>query len=226
MRVYAAGHRVRDRPITMVGNTGTYLDSPFHRYADGDDLAGLPLERLVGLPAVVVAPERRAATRHHRRRPRRPAGARLRRAAAHRLGPALRHSRLRRRRAVPHRGRTASLIDQGVVLVGIDSVNIDDTESGGARPAHTLLLGAGMLVVEHLTALDRLPTLGCRFTAAPPRVRGFGTFPVRAFAELPVDEDCRPPAARPACAPRTRRSAPGGRARRACAPGRDHQGRS
>ncbi len=119
---------------------------------------------------------------------------------------------------------TAYLVDQGAVLVGIDSVNIDDTESGGARPAHTLLLGAGILVVEHLTALDRLPTLGCRFTAAPPRVRGFGTFPVRAFAELPVAP--ARPAARPACAPRTRRSAPVGRARRACAPGRDRQDRS
>ena len=67
---------------------------------------------------------------------------------------------------------------------GIDSLNIDDTESGGERPAHSLLLGAGVHVVEHLTNLGDLPPRGARFTAAPPAVEGFGTFPVRAFAEL------------------------------------------
>jgi arylformamidase len=72
------------------------------------------------------------------------------------------------------------------VLVGIDSLNIDDTESGGERPAHTVLLGAGVHVVEHLTRLGDVPETGARFTAAPPAVEGFGTFPVRAFAELPV----------------------------------------
>ena len=78
------------------------------------------------------------------------------------------------------------LIDAGAVLVGIDSVNIDDTESGGERPAHSLLLGAGVHVVEHLTNLGSVPPRGARFTAAPPAVEGFGTFPVRAFAELPA----------------------------------------
>ena len=70
--------------------------------------------------------------------------------------------------------------------MGIDALNIDDTESGGERPAHSILLAAGMHVVEHLTALERVPVRGARFTAVPPRVEGFGTFPVRAFAELPV----------------------------------------
>jgi kynurenine formamidase len=76
------------------------------------------------------------------------------------------------------------LVVAGALLVGIDSVNIDDTESGGERPAHTLLLGAGVHVVEHLTNLGALPPRGARFTAAPPAVEGFGTFPVRAFAQL------------------------------------------
>ena len=76
--------------------------------------------------------------------------------------------------------------DAGAALVGIDSVNIDDTESGGERPGHTLLLGAGVHVVEHLTNLAALPPRGARFTAAPPAIEGFGTFPVRAFAELPA----------------------------------------
>ena len=70
-------------------------------------------------------------------------------------------------------------------LVGIDSLNIDDVESGGERPAHSLLLGAGVPVVEHLTGLEQLPATGARFTAVPPKVSGFGTFPVRAFAVLP-----------------------------------------
>ncbi len=74
------------------------------------------------------------------------------------------------------------MIDAGAVLVGIDSLNIDDTESGGTRPAHSLLLDAGVHVVEHLTNLGALPASGARFTAAPPAVEGFGTFPVRAFA--------------------------------------------
>ncbi|MDQ1580916.1 MAG: arylformamidase, partial [Microbacteriaceae bacterium] len=76
------------------------------------------------------------------------------------------------------------LVDAGVALVGIDSLNIDDTESGGERPAHSLLLAAGIHVVEHLTHLGDLPESGARFTAVPPKVEGFGTFPVRAFAEF------------------------------------------
>lgn len=81
-------------------------------------------------------------------------------------------------------GGARHLVDAGAVLVGIDSVNIDDTESGGHRPAHTVLLGAGVHVVEHLTNLADLPDAGARFTAAPPAIEGFGTFPVRAFAEI------------------------------------------
>ncbi len=78
----------------------------------------------------------------------------------------------------------AYLVEQGVTLVGIDSLNIDDTESGGTRPAHSLLLDAGIHVVEHLTGLDALPPSGALFTAVPPRVVGFGTFPVRAYARV------------------------------------------
>ena len=80
------------------------------------------------------------------------------------------------------------LVRREVALVGIDSLNIDDTGSGGTRPAHSLLLAAGIHVVEHLTALDRVPVRGARFTAVPPKVEGFGTFPVRAFAEVPAGE--------------------------------------
>jgi kynurenine formamidase len=75
-----------------------------------------------------------------------------------------------------------ALVAGGAALVGIDSLNIDDTEGGGTRPAHSLLLDAGVHVVEHLTGLEALPASGARFTAVPPKISGFGTFPVRAFA--------------------------------------------
>jgi kynurenine formamidase len=75
-------------------------------------------------------------------------------------------------------------VDQGVTLVGIDSLNIDDVESGGERPAHSLLLAAGIHVVEHLTSLDELPESGVEITVVPPKIEGFGTFPVRAFARI------------------------------------------
>ncbi|MBF4462944.1 MULTISPECIES: cyclase family protein [unclassified Rathayibacter] len=168
--------------IEMIGNTGTYLDSPFHRYEGGADLAALDLETLVGLPAVVID---------------------ARGASAREIGPEAFAGRDVRGAAVlmstgwdarfgtPEYGRGApflgeagaqALIAAGAVLVGIDSVNIDDTESGGARPAHSLLLAAGVHVVEHLTGLEALPATGAHFTAVPPKVKGFGTFPVRAFA--------------------------------------------
>lgn len=187
---YAPGTEFAMDIITMIGNTGTYLDSPFHRYADGADLAGLDLATLVGLRAEVFhltdawTPQRRGI------RPETLADRDVRGAAV------LLHTGWDRHFGTPEYGVGAPfltgeaaqwLIDAGAALVGIDSVNIDDTaaDAGGARPAHTLLLGAGVHVVEHLTNLGDLPPSGARFTAAPPAIEGFGTFPVRAFAELP-----------------------------------------
>ena len=172
--------------ITMPGNTGTYLDSPFHRYADGGDLASLSLETLVGVPAEVFHLTD-AASRGI------PAEVFFDRDLA---GTAvLLHTGWSRHFGAPEYAHGAPflteagakhLAEAGVAIVGIDSLNIDDTESGGSRPAHSILLAAGVHVVEHLTALDRLPARGARFTAVPPRVEGFGTFPVRAFAEVPA----------------------------------------
>ena len=181
---YAPGTEFAMDTITMIGNTGTYLDSPYHRYADGGDLASLDLATLVGLPAEVFhltdAAERGI-----------PASAFYDRELA---GTAvLLHTGWDSRFGTPAYATGAPfltedgarhLVDAGVALVGIDSLNIDDTESGGARPAHSLLLAAGIHVVEHLTALGELPARGARFTAAPPAVEGFGTFPVRAYAEV------------------------------------------
>lgn len=185
---YAPGTEFAMDVITMIGNTGTYLDSPFHRYADGGDLASLELDTLVGLPAEVFhvqdASERGI-----------PAEVFFERGRDALAGAAvLLHTGWSRHFGTPAYAAGAPylgeagvrhLVEAGVALVGIDSLNIDDTESDGFRPAHSLLLEAGIHVVEHLTALDRLPASGARVTAVPPRVEGFGTFPVRAFAELP-----------------------------------------
>lgn len=183
---YAPGTEFAMDLITMIGNTGTYLDSPFHRYAGGADLAGLDLSSLVGLRTEVF---HLTDASGRGIRPETLADRDVRGAAV------LLHTGWDRHFGTPAYGSGAPflsgagaqwLIDAGAVLVGIDSLNIDDTESGGERPAHTLLLGAGVHVVEHLTNLGALPPRGARFTAAPPAVEGFGTFPVRAFAEVPA----------------------------------------
>jgi len=180
---YAPGTEFAMDVITMIGNTGTYLDSPFHRYADGADLAGLDLATLVGLPAEVFdldSTERGIDVAALAGRDLQGTAVLLHTGWDRHFGSAEYGS------GAPYLTAQGAqyLIDAGAVLVGIDSVNIDDTESGGERPAHTLLLGAGVHVVEHLTNLGALPSSGARFTAAPPAIEGFGTFPVRAFAEL------------------------------------------
>src|SRR5262245_57152288 len=180
-RHFAPGTEFHIGRIDMIANTGTYVDSPFHRYAEGRDLAGLPLESLADLPGVVV----RAAGRPTRG-----------------IDVAdLAHLDVRGKAVLLHTGwavhwRTeryfdghpfltaagaAWLAEHGAVLVGIDSLNIDDT-TDPRRSAHSTLLGRDIPVVEHLCRLDRLPDVGFRFHAVPVKVRGLGTFPVRAFA--------------------------------------------
>lgn len=183
---YAQGTEFAMDIITMIGNTGTYLDSPFHRYEGGADLAGLDLATLVDLPTEVFHVQD-ATTRGV------PASVFFDRDV--RGAAVLVHTGWDRHFATPEYLSNAPylqedavdyLIEQGAVLVGIDSLNIDDTEpaSGGARPAHTKLLAAGIHVVEHLTNLGDVPASRARFTAAPPAVEGFGTFPVRAYAVI------------------------------------------
>lgn len=181
---YAAGTEFAIDTITMVGNTGTYLDSPFHRYPNGDDLSEIDISNVVGLPAEVF----HLTDMQDRGIPAEVFFDRELKGTA-----VLLHTGWDRHFGMEQYGKDAPylteagarhLVDAGVMLVGIDSVNIDNTQSGGHRPAHSLLLGAEILVVEHLTSLDQLPAHGARFTAIPPKVRGFGTFPVRAFAEV------------------------------------------
>ncbi|HSK27607.1 MAG TPA: cyclase family protein [Jiangellales bacterium] len=182
---YAAGTEFTITRLELVGNTATYLDSPFHRYRDGRDISELPLEALVGLPAVVldgrVGPDRSTvvdAGSHDLRG----------RAVLVRTGWDRRWGRPDYWEPGPHLDlRTAeALVRAGAVLVGTDSWNVDDTARRD-RPVHSTLLAAGVLVVEHLCHLDRVPEDGARFSAVPLAVAGAGTLPVRAWAEFPGD---------------------------------------
>jgi arylformamidase len=182
--LYEEGTEFHIPRIDMVANSGTYIDCPFHRYANGKDLSEVGLDRFANLPAVVV---------------RAPYGNQLD------VGLDKFHGEDVAGKAVlihtgwsehwntpaylndhPFLTREAAsyLRDQGAYLVGIDSHNIDDTRSRNSRPVHTILLKNDILIVEHLTGLEQLPDDKFLFSAIPPKVRGMGTFPVRAFAQL------------------------------------------
>ena len=181
---YAPGTEFAIDQLTLVGNTGTYLDAPYHRYRDGADLSAVPLDRTADLPATVV---RVTGTRQRAVDVGAVAGLDVRGQAVllHTGDDAGFDTPAYAER--PHfltRAGAAWLAASGAALVGIDAINIDDTDDG-SRPAHTLLLAEGIPVVEHLTGLGQLPPTGARFTAVPLRIEGFGTIPVRAFARLP-----------------------------------------
>ena len=180
---YAPGTEFQIARIDMVANTGTYVDCPFHRYADGEDLSEVGLERFAGLEAIVIR------AHHHEG-----------------LSVGVEHFKNRNLKdlaVLVHTGwdmhwateayfqnhpfltqaAAEYLRDSGVKLVGIDSVNIDDTR-GGSRPVHSALLRSGILIAEHLCNLGDIPDSGFTFSAIPPKFKGVGTFPVRAFAAL------------------------------------------
>jgi kynurenine formamidase len=177
---YADGATFQIGRIDMVANTGTYVDAPFHRYADGADVAGLALDRLADVEARVVAVD----------------------GAAGAIGPepfapldlegkaVLVRTGWSRHWRTPAYGDGApfltraaaeALVAARALFVAIDSVNIDDMRDGG-RPVHTVLLGAGIPIGEHFTNLAALPERGARLHAVPVKVCGMGTFPVRAYA--------------------------------------------
>jgi arylformamidase len=178
---YAEGTEFQIGAIELCANTGTYLDSPFHRYPDGIDLAGLPLERLAELDGVVVDVSGQAGRPIERTQlePYQLGG----KAVLIRTG----WDRHWGAEAYFHghpflTGASADhLVTEGAALVGIDSLNIDDT-GNGERPVHSTLLASGIPICEHLTNLAAVPVGGFRFSAVPVKVRGMGTFPVRAYA--------------------------------------------
>jgi arylformamidase len=177
---YAEGTEFHIGKMELVANTGTYVDAPFHRFADGKDLAGLPLSSLADLDAVVV--------RHDTGR-----GRAIDRNTFEDLD--LRTKAVLINTGWDARWRTDAYFEghpyltaraaeflavSGAALVGIDSLNIDDTDDG-QRPVHTVLLGEEIPIVEHMRGLEKLPDRGARFFAVPVKVKDFGTFPVRAF---------------------------------------------
>ena len=181
--VYPEGTEFHIGKIELVANTGTYIDAPFHRYADGIDLAALPLESLVDLEGIVLRAER--------------LGVRIDVDAFADMAVAgkavLIHTGWSRHwrtdqyfEGHPFLTEAAAMYlrDKGAALVGIDSYNIDDI-TDGRRPVHTVLLGADIPICEHMTNLERLPEQGFYFHAAPVKVKNFGTFPVRAYAVVP-----------------------------------------
>lgn len=182
-KLYAPGTEFQIGRIEMVGNTGTYLDSPFHRFADGKDLDQLPLTSLANLPCVVAHIDP-SSGRAIDRLPIAPSDVRGRAVLINTAWS--RHWRTDRYfEGHPYLTAAAAqwLADAGAVLVGIDSYNIDSTDDG-RRPVHTTLLRRDIPIVEHLRGLGELPEFGTRFFAVPPKVSGFGTFPVRAYALL------------------------------------------
>ncbi|HET7628246.1 MAG TPA: cyclase family protein [Bacillales bacterium] len=179
---YAEGTEFQIGKIEMVANTGTYIDTPFHRYADGKDLSEVEIKASAGLEGIVIkmAEGVRAVDETHF------AGLDLAGKAV------LVHTGWDRhwntdRYFENHPYLTASaaafLLEQKAALVGIDAVNIDDT-SGHSRPVHSALLKAEVPIVEHLCNLQEIPEGQFRFYAVPPKIKGMGTFPVRAFAEI------------------------------------------
>ncbi|HEY5824041.1 MAG TPA: cyclase family protein [Cyclobacteriaceae bacterium] len=174
-KVYADGYEFQIGKIEMVANTGTYIDTPFHRYEKGKDLNDIVLEKLVDLDAVIIKADYRQGIE---------------------IGKKFFETRNVSGKAVlintnwntfwrtdayfenhPFLAEEAAIYlrDQGVVLVGIDSHNIDDTR-GKARPVHTILLGAEILITEHLCNLDQLPESGFTFSAIPPKIKGWERF--------------------------------------------------
>ena len=179
---YESGTEFQIGKIEMVANTGTYIDSPFHRYADGIDISELALENLAAVECVVIRIDDDVTS----------------------IGPDCFNELDFRGKAVlvntrwdrhwrtdpyfenhPHLVEASArrLIEGGAILVGIDSYNIDSV-ANGSRPVHTLLLGSGIPIIEHMCNLDQVPDTGALLTAAPVAVRGMGSFPVRAFATI------------------------------------------
>ncbi|HEX2032445.1 MAG TPA: cyclase family protein [Actinomycetota bacterium] len=166
--------------VEMSGNTGTYVDSPFHRHRDREDLAGLALERIAGVPGLVLdAPYGGPVTVDV------PPDRLRGRAVLFRSGWDRRWGTEGYWEPDPYLAAETldALVGAPAAVVGVDWTNVDDT-TDPSRPAHTRLLAAGIPIVEHLRGLDALPDEGFRFFAVPPPIRGGASFSVRAFAEL------------------------------------------
>jgi len=183
-KFYAEGTEFQIGKIELISNTGTYIDCPFHRYADGEDLSQVHLNRFACLNGITVRFDYKKN------------GLSIGREFFENLDVANKVVLVNTNWSDhwktdqyfenhPFLSSQAAefLIQAGVKMVGIDSYNIDDTRTR-ERPVHTILLGHGVLIVEHLTNLAQVPDSGFEFSAVPPKIVGMGTFPVRAFCRL------------------------------------------
>ena len=165
----------------MVANTGTYVDCPFHRYENGDDLSEVVLDRCANIEGVVIEADYRngiTVDKHFFEKK----DLRGKAVLVHtRWSEHWRTDTYFENHPFLTEDAAVFLRDQGAALVGIDSHNIDDTR-GRTRPVHSILLKAGILIVEHMCNMDALPGKDFRFNAVPPKFKGVGTFPVRAYA--------------------------------------------
>lgn len=180
--MYAEGTSFQIGMIEMCSNTGTYLDSPFHRYEGGKDLSEIDLESVASLEAVkVVIPEAITAIEYECFTDIDVSN----KAVLVQTNWSRHWNTEQYYEGHPYltEGAAQYLKDNNASLVGVDSYNIDDV-SGNERPVHSILLGADILIVEHLCGLDSVPENAFKFYAVPVKVKGFGTFPVRAFAEI------------------------------------------
>ncbi len=178
---YEEGTTFQIGRIDMVANTGTYMDCPFHRYADGRDLSEIHIHEVANLPGIVIS-----AVGHHAIGPEFFGTIDLLgKAVLINTGWSVHWNTETYYSGHPFLTEDAALylMENGAALVGIDSHNIDDTSSN-RRPVHSILLGADIFIVEHMTHLDQLPADGFLFSSIPPKVKGMGTFPVRAFATI------------------------------------------
>lgn len=180
-KIYSDGTEFQIGKIEMVSNTGTYIDCPFHRYRKGDDLSQLKLEALVDLEGVYIN-----AVGRQQIDPLFFSGLDLAGKAVLIHTGWSRHWRTDtyfENHPFVTEDAAHLLVEEGALLVGIDSHNIDDTRKN-SRPVHTVLLKNNILIVEHMTNLEQLGNKNFTFTAVPPRFIGVGTFPVRAFAKI------------------------------------------
>jgi len=178
---YEAGTEFQIGKLEMVTNTGTYIDCPFHRYEHGKDLSQIAIEQCAALEGITINALGATAIGHEYFE-----GKELRdKAVLVYTGWAKHWNTPEYFEGHPYLTEDAAIYlkDAGVKLVGIDSHNIDNT-AGRSRPVHTTLLGAEILIVEHMCNLDKLPQSGYQFNAVPPKIKGAGTFPVRAYASL------------------------------------------
>lgn len=179
---YAKGTSFQIGKVDMVVNSGTYIDAPFHRFAEGKDIASIDIDQVADITAIkILIPDSEQKIGKHYFEGKDLTG----KAVIIQTNWSRHWNTDNYFEGYPYLSvRAAEYLKQKkAVLVGIDSLNVDDNTTD-ERPVHTILLGAGILIVEHLCNLDKVPVEEFKFFATPVKIKGAGSFPVRAFAKI------------------------------------------